>query len=253
MKKYKIGYVAGVFDLFHIGHLNLVRNAKGACEHLIVGVLEDDLVIHYKGKAPFIPLKERMEILAACRYVDEVVPVSFENIGKVDAWNIYHFDCLFSGNDYEGNPIWENEKKMLNQVGSDIQFFSYTKSTSSTQIKRALRGHDEYLDEDKRNVLIDFCKECDQLYIYGAGKYGHQMAEILHENAIRFDGFMVSDITKINQPIKKYPVFDAEAVKPSNDIGIIMAMKESFQNEVRTQLIERGFDRLFNVLQIIDK
>lgn len=251
MEHYNVGYVAGVFDLFHIGHLNLVRNAKNHCDHLIVGALEDDLVIHFKGKAPFIPLKERMEVLAACRYVDEVVPISFENINKMDAWNRLHFDCLFSGDDYSGNQYWIDDKKNLQAVGSDIQFFSYTKSTSSTQIKRALRGHDDYLDEDKRNLLVDFCKDCDRLYIYGAGVYGQRMSEMLHDNAIKFDGYMVSDITTLTKPVTDHPVYQVEAVKPGENVGIIMAMKETFQNEVRPQLQEKGFSRLFNILQIL--
>ncbi|WP_081668007.1 adenylyltransferase/cytidyltransferase family protein [Butyrivibrio sp. WCD2001] len=250
MKEYKVGYVAGVFDLFHLGHLNLMRNAKTKCDYLIAGVLEDDLVIHFKGKAPFIPHEERMDIVGACRYVDKVVPVDFSNIAKMDAWKKNPYDCFFSGNDYEGNPVWEYERKQLNEVGSDIYFFPYTQSTSSTQIKRALKGHDGYDDADKRNLVIDFCKDLDKLYIYGAGKYGQEMAKFLYENAIRFDGYMVSDITKLNQPVKDHPVFDVDAVRPDERTGIIMAMKEEFQNEVRPQLKEKGFDKLFNVLQL---
>lgn len=252
MKDYKVGYVAGVFDLFHIGHLNLLRNAKSKCDYLIAGVLEDDLVIHFKGKAPFIPGEERMDIVGSCQYVDRVVPVTFELSPKMAAWNEYHYDCFFSGNDYEGNPGWEAERKLLNEVGSDIYFFPYTQSTSSTQIKRALKGHDGYDDIDKRNLVVDFCKECDKLYIYGAGKYGQQMSEFLHENAIRFDGYMVSDITKLKKPVKDHPVFEVDAVRPDDRTGIIMAMKEEFQNEVRPQLRDKGFEKLFNVLQILD-
>ena len=251
MEHYNVGYVAGVFDLFHIGHLNLFKNAKSACDYLIVGVLEDDLVIHYKGKAPFIPLNERLAMVESCKYVDKAVPVNFENIGKRAAWEIYHFDCLFSGDDYADNPGWAVERQQLQEVGSDIQFFSYTKSTSSTQIKRALRGHDGYLDEDKRNLLVDFCKDCDHLYIYGAGVYGQRMSEMLHDNAIKFDGYMVSDITTLTKPVTDHPVYQVEAVKPGENVGIIMAMKETFQNEVRPQLQEKGFSKLFNILQIL--
>lgn len=251
MKEYKVGYVAGVFDLFHLGHLNLVRNAKSKCDYLIAGVLDDDTVIHYKGKAPFIPHKERMEIMEACKYVDKVVPVNLETNPRMVAWNLYHFDCFFSGNDYEGNPVWEEERRQLNKVGSDIYFFPYTKSTSSTQIKRALKGHDGYDDNDKRNLVVDFCKDCDRLFIYGAGKYGHQMADFLHENAIRFDGYMVSDITRINKPVTDHPVYPVDAVSPGNNVGIIMAMKEEFQLEAKPLLLEKGFGNLFNALQII--
>lgn len=138
MEMYKKGYVAGVFDLFHVGHLNLFKNAKEKCDYLMVGVLTDELVIHFKKQAPFIPFIERLEIVAACRYVDQAVPVTFDTIGKIDAWNNYHFDCFFSGDDYEGNPVWMEEKRLLKERGANIEFFAYTKSTNSTQIKKAI-------------------------------------------------------------------------------------------------------------------
>lgn len=138
MKKYKIGYIAGVFDLFHIGHLNLIRNAKNECEHLIVGVLTDELVVKYKRNFPYIPEKERLEIISALKYVDEAVLVDKTNINKIDAWNLYHFDCLFSGDDWKNEPSWIRDQQKLRELGSDIFFFEYTKSTSSTQIKRAM-------------------------------------------------------------------------------------------------------------------
>lgn len=95
MKVYKTGYIAGVFDLFHIGHLNLIRKAKERSEYLIVGVLSDELVLHFKNKAPYIPFQERLEIVKAIKYVDKAVPVTFDNIDKLDAWNLYRYDCLF--------------------------------------------------------------------------------------------------------------------------------------------------------------
>lgn len=138
MKDYNIGYIAGVFDLFHIGHLNLIKKAKTKSEYLIVGVLTDELVIHFKGKAPYIPFEERLEIISSLRYVDKAVPVTMNNIDKMAAWEYYKYDCLFSGDDYINNDTWIMDKKRLNQVGSDILFFPYTKSTSSTQIKKLI-------------------------------------------------------------------------------------------------------------------
>lgn len=138
MKKYKIGYIAGVFDLFHIGHLNLIRNAKNECEYLIVGVLTDELVVHFKKDLPYIQAQERKEIVDALKYVDETVFVDRSNIDKVDAWNLYHFDCLFSGDDWKDSESWTRDKQRLNALGSDIHFFEYTKSTSSTQIKEMI-------------------------------------------------------------------------------------------------------------------
>lgn len=137
-KMYNKGYCAGVYDLFHIGHVNLFRRAKEQCKHLVVGVLTDELVMHFKKNMPYVPFEERLQMVAACRYVDEAVPVTFETIGKIDAWDRYHYDAFFSGDDYEGNPVWMEEKRLLNERGSDIVFFPYTQTTSSTKIKQAI-------------------------------------------------------------------------------------------------------------------
>ena len=139
MCSYRIGYVAGVFDLFHIGHLNLIRAAKEHCRYLITGVLTDELVMHFKNHLPVIPFRERIEIMQSIRYVDEAVPVSFENIDKMDAWKWYHYDCLFSGDDYAKEAHWIEDQKKLREVGADLMFFPYTKSTSSTMIRSKLR------------------------------------------------------------------------------------------------------------------
>lgn len=138
MKPYKVGYIAGVFDLFHVGHLNLLRRAKERCEYLIVGALSDELVIKFKSNPPYIPFEERKQILEAIRYVDEVVKVTDENHEKMKAWNQYHYDCLFSGDDYSGNPYWIEDQRSLQKIGSNIEYFPYTKSTSSTMIKAAI-------------------------------------------------------------------------------------------------------------------
>ena len=135
----RIGYVAGVFDLFHVGHLNIVRKAKEHCDYLIAGVLTDELVMHFKNHMPVIPFEERIEILRSIRYVDEAVSVTFENIDKMDAWKIYHFDYLFSGDDYRNASHWIDDQRKLQEVGSDIVFFPYTQSTSSTMIRKKLK------------------------------------------------------------------------------------------------------------------
>ena len=133
-----IGYTAGVYDLFHIGHVNLFRRAKDKCEYLIVGVLTDELVVHFKKNLPYIPFEERRQMVESCKYVDQAVPVTFETIGKLDAWEKYRYDCFFSGDDYSGNPVWMEEKRLLNEKGSDVHCFSYTQTTSSTTIKQAM-------------------------------------------------------------------------------------------------------------------
>lgn len=138
MKKYKNGYLAGVFDLYHVGHLNLIRRAKERCDYLMIGLLTDEMVVKLKKNPPYIPFEERKQILESVRYVDQVVAVTEENHEKMKAWNLYHFDCLFSGDDYSQNFYWQKDQRSLQSVGSDIEFFPYTKSTSSTKIKAAI-------------------------------------------------------------------------------------------------------------------
>ncbi|MDA3820286.1 MAG: adenylyltransferase/cytidyltransferase family protein [Candidatus Delongbacteria bacterium] len=135
-KKYKIGYTTGVFDLFHIGHLNIIKKAKEQCEHLIVGVSTDELVKSYKNKIPVIPYEERVEIVRSCRYVDEVVPQI--NRDKFAAFEKYGFDAMFVGDDWKGKPLFKEVEKKLKENGSDVVYFPYTKNTSSTIIREIL-------------------------------------------------------------------------------------------------------------------
>ena len=138
-KKYHVGYIAGVFDLFHKGHLNLLQRAKEQCDFLIVGVVSDEGVRKFKQVEPFIPEEERVEIVRACRYVDqaEILPLSFA--GTRDAWHLFHFDVQFSGSDYQENAAWLSEREFLKRQGADLVFFPYTQSTSSTRIKSLIR------------------------------------------------------------------------------------------------------------------
>ncbi len=137
-KKYRVGYVAGVFDLFHIGHLNLLRRAKEQCEYLIVGVVSDRQVREMKKVEPFVPFTERMEMVCSCRYVDEVREIPFEHPDTDMAWQMYHFDVQFSGSDYEHDPVWLAKKKFLEERGATMVFFPYTESTSSTKLKKLI-------------------------------------------------------------------------------------------------------------------
>lgn len=132
---YKIGYTTGVFDLFHIGHLNLLKRAKSMCDYLIVGVSTDDLVA-YKNKKPVIPFNERIEIVKAIKYVDKVVPQ--ENMNKMEAWKKYKFNVMFVGDDWRGTEKWNNYEKEFEKIGVKIQYFPYTKGTSSTLINQVL-------------------------------------------------------------------------------------------------------------------
>lgn len=136
-KKNKIvGYTTGVYDLFHIGHLNILKNAKSMCDKLIVGVSTDDLVA-YKHKKAVIPFEERLEIVNSIKYVDEVVMQ--ENMDKLDAWKKLQFNVMFVGSDWENTDKWNNYEKEFDKVNVKIIYFPYTKGTSSTILNETLK------------------------------------------------------------------------------------------------------------------
>jgi len=139
MKKQIVGYTTGVFDLFHIGHLNILKNAKNHCDHLIVGVTTDQLVVKLKGKDPIIPFEERSEILRSIRYVDKVVPQN--KIDEISDWESLGFDIIFKGSDWKGSDKWVNLEKEFSQRNVSVQFFEYTKNTSSTLLRELLYKH----------------------------------------------------------------------------------------------------------------
>ena len=137
-KEYHIGYVAGAFDMFHIGHLNLLRRAKERCDYLIAGIMSDERMYNLKQKYPIIPCRERMQIVAGCRYVDRVEELPADRAGIRDAYHMFHFDCMFSGDDHQDHKDWLAARDYLRQQGSDIVFLPYTKEQSSTQIRNRL-------------------------------------------------------------------------------------------------------------------
>ena len=132
-----IGYTSGVFDLFHIGHLNLLRNAKGMCDKLVVGVSTDELV-GYKNKKAVIAHAERMEIVRSVRYVDSVIPQ--ENMDKLEMWKKISFDLMFVGDDWYQKENWKDYEEKFKSLGVKIVFFPYTKGTSSTLINETLEN-----------------------------------------------------------------------------------------------------------------
>ncbi len=135
MSKMVIGYTSGVYDLFHIGHLNLLKNAKGLCDKLIVGVSTDKLV-EYKHKHPVIPFEERIEIVRSCKFVDAAIPQ--EELDKYKMWEKLHFDVLFVGDDWYNSPSWKEMEEKFNKVGVRVVYFPYTKGTSSTLLNETL-------------------------------------------------------------------------------------------------------------------
>lgn len=168
-KRYKIGYVQGTFDLFHIGHLNLLRNAKDKCDYLIVGVVTNELNKVYKGMMPYIPYIDRAQIVEAISYVDKVIKIDVGSDDKIGIWEKYHYDCHFSGDDHAG----ENDQltRELRKRGSDMYFFPYTQKTSSTKIKKDLRKRIVY------NLAAKYpCENLpSKIAIYGAGRLGQNL------------------------------------------------------------------------------
>ncbi len=132
----KIGYTTGVYDLFHIGHLNVLKRAKLECDYLIVGVTSDELCLAAKNKKPIIPFCERMEIVEAIKFVDEVVPQV--NYDKMEAWQNLKFDRMFVGDDWQGTEKWLQIEKDFADIGVEIMYFPYTSHTSSTKLRDIL-------------------------------------------------------------------------------------------------------------------
>jgi len=137
MKKYSIGYTAGVYDMFHIGHLNILQLAKEQCDYLIVGVSTDDLVQREKGKKPVIPFEERAAIISAIKYVDQVVCQPDKN--KKAAWERYRFDKMFVGSDWKGTPQWQRYEEELAPCGVEIVYLPHTDGISSTELSYVIK------------------------------------------------------------------------------------------------------------------
>lgn len=141
-KKTIIGYTTGVFDMFHIGHLNILRRAKEQCDYLIVGVSTDALVQQEKNKVPVIPYAERVEIVEAIKYVDKVVPQTNKN--KLEAWENFHFDKMFVGSDWQGTKQWQKIEQDFSALNVEIVYLSYTDGVSSTKLTKLIK---DFLDE----------------------------------------------------------------------------------------------------------
>ncbi len=131
-----IGYAPGAYDLFHIGHLNLLRHAAEHCDHLIAGVVSDEMLVLTKGRAPMVPLAERMEIVRSLRIVDEVHAEVVPD--KLDTWRAVGFDVIFKGDDWRGTEKGRRLERDFATVGVEVRYFPYTMDTSSTALRRAL-------------------------------------------------------------------------------------------------------------------
>lgn len=131
-----IGYATGVFDMFHVGHLNLLRRARLECDYLIVGVTTDELVEELKGRRPIVPFDERVEIVNNIKYVDEAIPET--TVDKLVAWNNLKYDVTFKGDDWKGSDKWNKLETEFAERGVRVVYFPYTTHTSSTKLRKVL-------------------------------------------------------------------------------------------------------------------
>lgn len=134
----RIGYAPGVYDLFHIGHLNILKHARSQCDFLIAGVVSDEMSLLTKGKSPVVPLSERLEIVKSIRYVDEAVAEVVPD--KLDTWRSVGFDIIFKGDDWRGTAKGEKLEADFATVGVEVMYFPYTMHTSSSLLRRFLSG-----------------------------------------------------------------------------------------------------------------
>lgn len=137
MKKI-IGFTAGAFDMFHVGHLNLIKNAKARCDYLIVGVNTDELIASYKDKNVVVPLAERLQIIESIKYVDEVIPVN--TLNKEELWQKKKYDVIFIGDDWKGSQRWNETEQKLKKYNVDVVYLPYTTGTTSTLLREKLEG-----------------------------------------------------------------------------------------------------------------
>lgn len=153
MKNKIIGYTTGVYDMFHIGHLNVIQRAKEQCDYLIVGVSVDELVEKEKNKTPVIPYEERVAIVEALKYVDKVVPQLDKN--KKAAWDKYRFNKMFVGSDWRGTPQWNKFEEEFKRLNVEIVYLPHTNGISSTKLTKVIKNIlDEHPEQIKEKYLI---------------------------------------------------------------------------------------------------
>jgi glycerol-3-phosphate cytidylyltransferase len=149
-KKYKRGFISGMFDIFHIGHLDTLRLAKELCEYLIVAVGTDDFYRHDKKREPIMPYTERREIIASIRYVDEVVDIS--DLDKISAYHKYHFDVMFAGDDHEGEDVYIKATEELRHFGVETIYVKRRKM-GSTAYRKYFKNVEKIVYENKKTLL----------------------------------------------------------------------------------------------------
>ena len=148
----RIGYAPGAFDLFHIGHLNLLRRAKERCDYLVAGVVSDEVLIVHKGVTPVVPLVERIEIVRNCRYVDAAHAAMTDD--KLEIWRDLRFNVFFKGDDWRGTEKGIRLERQFAELDVEVVYFSYTQATSSSRLRRTLQNIDELAKSATRRPLV---------------------------------------------------------------------------------------------------
>lgn len=246
-KKYHTGYVMGVFDLFHVGHLNLIKKAKERCEYLTVGLLTDEVTREIKHIRPTIPFEERKQVLESVRYVDSVVAIDeMKYLSKVEEWHRHPYDCLFSGDDYAKNPYWLKDREELRKLGSNIEFFDYYRGQSSSQIRRAMTPAASVSAPAVHKAAVKRSGHGIKVVIYGIGYYYNQMYKALRyleeKNEIQIVALTQTDPSP-------YAVVDGIPVVPKEKLieldydYIIVCSKEHFQEIADSVILMAGTPR----------
>lgn len=133
-----VGFTSGVFDMFHVGHLNILRRAKEKCDYLIVGVSTDEVVENYKHKTPIIPYEDRAKIVEAIRYVDEVIPQT--TMDKIEILKKHHFDVMFHGDEWKGTELYNHYEHEFAQYGARIEYLPHTEGISSSLLREKIEN-----------------------------------------------------------------------------------------------------------------
>jgi cytidyltransferase-like protein len=246
-KHYGVGYVSGSFDMFHIGHLNLIRRAKERCGFLIVGVLTDELIASGKKKWPVIPLRERIAIVGAIRHVDRTDVTVPEFIPKMAAWENYRFDAMFSGDDWMGHPVWAMEERQLNEVGADLLYFPYTNEVSTSKLQEMTLPPLK-ADADKARKVGEFSwlfpfdkvKKGERIVIYGTGTVAEQYYRQL--DALRFCEIAAFTDSYCSEPggIFDRPLLPPERLKDTGWYDRIVIASTSYFDAIAGRLRVMG-------------
>lgn len=238
-KKYKIGYCPGAFDMFHRGHLNLLKNSKDKCEYLIAGVVTDEVYTSYKLRPPVVPFEDRLEIVAQCKYVDKAIAVTPYLHDKWNAFKELHYDAHFAGSDHTG--AWPELEAALNAEGSELVFFPYTEIVSSTDLKVNLEKDGVYRQitgERQEPVIV----------LFGAGGVGrHYLESYVDECAPNrlpknlWPSFIVdNDSSKWGSKLSGIDIRDPRAILEVPREKLCVLIASNYGREISAQLIEMG-------------